>query len=129
MCIQFPILIKKMASFKKKCYTDPVISNHQNEITVDRYVFFRFKHEGKEYKYKRREGINRIKNLQERLIAIEELLDEIMFDLHHGWNLILDPKRQLDYNPYLTSELKSVVKQNVTKRQSKIDRINFYLNK
>lgn len=94
-----------MASFKKKNYSEPIISNCGMDLLQDWYVFFRFKHEGKVHKYKRREGINRIKNLGERLKAIDELCTEISFDLRHGWNPILDPKRAIDYNPYLNHTL------------------------
>jgi hypothetical protein len=94
-----------MSSFKKKNYTEPVINRHQNDVLKDWYVFFRFKYDGKIFKFKRREGINRIKDLNQRLNAISELCDEIAFDLKHGWNPILDPKREVDYNPYYNSIL------------------------
>jgi hypothetical protein len=90
-----------MPSFKKKNHTTPVIGNHHNDVSKDWYVFFRFKHEGKVFKFKRREGINRIKKLRERLVAIRELRSELEFDLEHGWNPILDKKREYEYNSYL----------------------------
>ena len=90
-----------MPSFKKKKYTDPVACRHNNDLSKDWYVFFRFKHDGKVYKYKRREGINRIKELEGRLQAIAGLVEEIRYDLMHGWNPISDPKRERNYNPYL----------------------------
>jgi hypothetical protein len=107
-----------MASFRKKVYTDPVISKHGNDITKDWYVFFRYKHEGKVYKFKRREGVNRIKDLTERLSAIEDLLYDIKFDLKNGWNPILDPKREKDYNSFRINQLKPKGPEN-PKRQSR----------
>ncbi len=94
-----------MSSFGKKKYTIPVIGKHHDEVSKDWYIFFRFKYEGKIHKFKRREGINRIKNLGERIVAIENLLAEIEFDLRHGWNPILDPKREFEYNPYFNTKL------------------------
>jgi len=91
-----------MPSFKKKLYTKPVVCRHNNDLSKDWYVFFRFKNEGKIHKYKRREGINRIMELSARLTAIEELRKEIEFDLQNGWNPVTDPKREIDYNPFLT---------------------------
>ncbi len=90
-----------MASFKERHYTEPVISNHNNELSKDWYEFFRFKHEGKIYRFKRREGINIIKTLRRRLRGSGELLTEIEFDLKHSCNPILDPKRERCYNQYL----------------------------
>lgn len=89
-----------MSSFKKKEYTDPVICNQENQVQKDWYVFFRIRYAGKVYKFKRREGINRIKNLEEKLIAIKQLTIDIAFDLENGWNPIIDPKREKEYNPY-----------------------------
>lgn len=94
-----------MPSFKKKNYTEPVICNHNNDLSKDWYVFFRFKHEGKIHKFKRREGVNRIKKLDKRLIEIENLLDELKFDLKNGWNPLLDPKRQRNYSPYTNNSM------------------------
>ena len=94
-----------MTSFKKKYYTDPIISKHDNDLTKDWYVFFRFKYEGKIYKYKRREGINRIKTLKKRSEAIKQLFDEIKVDLMNGWNPILDPKREKNYNNILVQKV------------------------
>ena len=51
-----------MSAFGKRHYTIPVIGKHDSDISKDWYVFFCFKHEGKVYKFKRREGINRIKD-------------------------------------------------------------------
>jgi hypothetical protein len=104
-----------MPSFKKKNYTEPIIGAHNNDISRDWYVFFRFKHNLNIIKVKRREGINRIKDLSQRLIAIEELLYEIQFDLRHGWNPILNPKRENDYNPYLQGKTsKRTVSSNIS---------------
>jgi len=86
-----------MPSFGKKNYTNPVASKHDNNVLKDWYVFFRFKHEDKIYKIKRREGINRIKAFEEREVALLKLKKEIEFDLAHGWNPILDRKRGKDY--------------------------------
>jgi hypothetical protein len=83
--------------FKKRNYTDPVICKHDNDVTKDWYVFFQFKHDGKVHKVKRREGINRLKELQERIEATHELLSEIKSDLKHGWNPFKDPKREYNY--------------------------------
>lgn len=111
-----------MPPFKKKKYTEPIICNHRNDVYKDWYVFFRFKHEGKIHKFKRREGINRIKDLEQRLKEVETLLSEISYDLKNGWNPCLDPKREIDYNPYLRSaniekfKKKSLPKQTKTKQ-------------
>jgi hypothetical protein len=121
-----------MPPFKKKSYTEPIISRHDNNIEKDWYVSFRFKHEGKIHKYKRREGVNRIRGLSERLKAIEELRDEIAFDLKHGWNPIFDPQREIDYNPYLRSNLdkQSVTNQGRTNKKEKhLERVSYYYNK
>lgn len=109
-----------MPSFKKKCHTEPVICRHANDLSKDWYVFFRFKNEGKIHSYKRREGINRIEELNERLSAIEELRDEIEFDLKNGWNPISDPKREIEYSPFLNrlSTTNKDNKKNSTKKQS-----------
>jgi hypothetical protein len=121
-----------MPSFKKKKYTEPVIGSHNNDLSKDWYVFFRFKHEGKVFKFKRREGVNRIKDLSRKLSAIEELLSEIQYDLKHGWNPLLDPKRENDYNPYLkerTLPTNTNKVKNVTQRKTKREVYNYYLNK
>lgn len=121
-----------MASFKKKVYTDPVICMHNNDVEKDWYIFFRYKHEGKVYKFKRREGINRIKDLQERLSVIEDLQHELKYDLKNGWNPILDPKREINYNPYLlpsTQEKTIVKKSRTSKKQKHLERVSFYYNK
>ena len=96
-----------MASFKKKYYTTPVICRHNKELLKDWYVFFQFKYEGKIYKYKRRDGVNRIKDLKKKLLAINKLLIEIEieFDLKDGWNPLLDPKRDKTYNKYLDPKI------------------------
>ena len=88
-----------MASFGKKNFTNPVISKHNNDVFKDWYVFFRFKYEGKVYKFKRREGINRIQELNERLTALHSLYNDICKDLRKGWNPLLDPKREINYTP------------------------------
>jgi len=120
-----------MPSFKKKKYTDPVICRHNNDLSKCWYVFFRFKYERKIYKYKRREGINRIKELDERLNAIAELLAEIRYDLVHGWNPRLDPKRENDYNPhsYPKATIRHQKKQLIKiKPPTKKDLYNKYFN-
>lgn len=107
-----------MSSFGKKCYTKPVICQHYNDLSKDWYVFFRFINEGKVHCYKRREGINRIEELNARLFAIEELREEIEFDLTNGWNPIKDSKRALVYSE----------SGNPKKRKSKEDYYLCYLN-
>ncbi|HET9058076.1 MAG TPA: hypothetical protein VFN30_14625 [Chitinophagaceae bacterium] len=119
-------------SFHKRKYSDPVMNKHGNDVLKDWYVFFKFKYEGKIYKYKRREGVNRIKSLNERLIAIEKLLQEIQYDLKHGWNPILDPKRETNYNPYMNRKeaIKNKKDQpfNIRKR-NKTEIFDHYFNK
>jgi hypothetical protein len=88
-----------MSRFKKRSYAHPIISDHANDLSKDWYVFFQYKHQGKVYRFKRREGINRIKNIDDRINAINKLRNEIEYDLSHGWNPIVDKKRELDYNP------------------------------
>jgi hypothetical protein len=121
-----------MSSFKKKSYTEPVKCTHKNDLTKDWYVFFQFKYHGKIFKFKRREGINRIKNLDGRINALEELLNDLQFDLRHGWNPILDRKREKDYNPYLLPKDVNTSKKttsNSHKRKTKQEIYNFYFNR
>jgi hypothetical protein len=92
--------------FKKRNYTNPIICKHTNDVTKDWYVFFQYKHEGKVYKFKRRERINRIKYLNEKIQAINELLFEIQFDLKNGWNPIIDPKREFIYSTVIAKNEK-----------------------
>ena len=119
-----------MPSFKKKLYTEPVVCRHYNDLSKDWYVFFRFKADGTIYRYKRREGVNRIKELNARLSAIEDLRAEIAFDLKNGWNPISDPKRELNYNPFLNNvNVKKEPGILKTKKQSKEELYNYYLNR
>jgi hypothetical protein len=119
-----------MSSFKKKKYTEPVICRHGNDLSKDWYVLFRFKADGKVHSYKRREGINRIKELNDRLSAIEELREEIAFDLKNGWNPTSDPKRELNYSPYLNRiSGKNEPGTLKTKKQSKQDWYEYFLNR
>lgn len=120
-----------MSSFGKRKYTNPVIGNHRNDVSKDWYIFFQFKNEGKVVKLKRREGVNRIKNLEKRLVAIDELLSEIEFDLKHGWNPFFDPKRENNYNPYLNRKRNNLPKKAFDRnnRQTKADIFARYFNK
>lgn len=118
-----------MPPFKKKVFTEPVISNHCNDLERDWYVSFRYKHIGCIHKLKRREGVNRIKDLQQRLVAISELRDELSFDLKHGWNPFVDPKREGDYNPYLNSEIRTSKNVQKTKKQIKDELFKKYYTK
>jgi hypothetical protein len=120
-----------MPSFKKKCYTNPVICLHNSDLSKDWYVFFRFKNDGKVHAYKRREGINRIEELSTRITAIEELRDEIEFDLTNGWNPIIDPKRELEYSPFLKNitTTNTANRRGRTKKQNKEDLFQYFLNK
>lgn len=120
-----------MTSFKKKCYTMPVICQHNNDLSKDWYVFFRFKSDGKVHSYKRREGINRIEKLKARISAIKELRDEIEFDLTNGWNPITDPKRELEYSPFLKNitTTNTSRRKRITKKQNKKDLFQYFLNK
>jgi hypothetical protein len=120
-----------MSGFGKKCYTKPVICQHDEDLSKDWYVFFRFKNEGKVHSYKRREGINRIEKLKPRISAIKELRDEIEFDLKNGWNPIIDPKRELEYSPFLKgiTTTNGASRIGVTKKQNKEDLFQYFLNK
>lgn len=118
-----------MGLFKKNNFTKPVICKHNNDIAKDWYVFFQFKFEGKFIKYKRREGINRIKDLEIKKLACEELQYSLYFDLKHGWNPKLDPSRELDYNPYKKSLIGKTIKEKLNKIDTKQELINKYLNK
>ena len=90
--------IREMSdSLRKRHYSDPRISDHGGDIKKEWYVFFLFKHEGKVYKIKKREGVNRIKKLEERLEAISELQLELKLELKYGWNPITDAKRTTNY--------------------------------
>jgi hypothetical protein len=84
-------------AFKKRRYTDPIICKHNNDVTKEWYVFFQYKHDGQIHKLKRREGVNRITTLEQRIEAINELLSEIKCDLKYGWNPFTDPKREHNY--------------------------------
>ncbi len=86
----------------KKNYTTSVVNTHGNDLKKDWYVFFQFKHERKTYKFKKRGGVNRIKELEERIEAINSLKNEIDFNLYCGWNPVADPKCLREYNPYAT---------------------------
>jgi hypothetical protein len=70
-------------------------------LKKDWYVFFEFKYEKKIYKFKKREGVNRIKDLKERIEEIDELRKQIEMNLYFGWNPITDPGRIGEYNPFL----------------------------
>lgn len=120
-----------MTSFKKKTYTEPVICKHRNDVSKDWYVFFRFKSQKKIYRYKRREGINRIKSLSDRLKAIQDLRDDISYDLKHGWNPLLDSKRQKYYNLHLIHNKPPQPSNAVraSKKQQLEARVYYYLNK
>jgi len=117
-----------MSGFGKKCYTKPVICGHYNDLLKDWYVFFRFKNEGKVHSYKRREGVNRIEELNARLSAIEELRDDIEFDLKCGWNPIKDPKRALEYSSLLPVNNQGRGPDKA-KRRSREDYYLYFLNK
>jgi hypothetical protein len=91
-----------LKSFKNPIYTKPVISKHCNDLKKDWYVFFEYSQGGKIYKFKKREGVNRVKELTERIEAIKELRKELERNLYFGWNPITDPQRVWRYNPYLT---------------------------
>ena len=83
-----------MESFRNPNYTKPVISKHCNDLKKDWYVFFEFVHEGKIYKMKKREGVNRFKTVRSRLNAIKALQLTIEGYLEDGWNPIVDPHRK-----------------------------------
>ena len=51
--------------------------------------------------------MNRIKNLEERIEAIELFRKEIEMNLFFGWNPVIDPKCLCDYNPYLNPKTDS----------------------
>ncbi len=120
-----------MPSFNKKIYTEPVICKHGKDVSKDWYVFFSFKSSDKEHKFKRREGINRIKSLSGRLKAIRELREDISYDLKHGWNPLLDPKRQNYYNLHLEHNKppESAPHKRTSKQEEFEARVNYYLNK
>jgi hypothetical protein len=63
-------------------------------------VYFEYEHDGKKYKFKKREGVNRFKTLYERKGEIEILRDSLDRDLYFGWNPLQDPKRVNFRNPY-----------------------------
>jgi hypothetical protein len=63
-------------------------------------VFFEYKHDGKKYKFKKREGVNRIKDVNERIEDIKALRNELERDLFFGWNPLRDPKRTDIQNPF-----------------------------
>ncbi|MCW3106310.1 MAG: Phage integrase family protein [Segetibacter sp.] len=115
--------------FYKKSYSQPKVCNHRNDLTKDWYVFFSYKCEGKTYRLKRREGVNRIPDLEERIAAIMALAESIKYDLKHGWNPLADRKREIDYNPFLYtagSPYKKPVKR-INKTKQEI--YNYFLNK
>lgn len=120
---------KEMSGFGKKCYTKPVLCQHDNDLSKDWYVFFRFKNEGKVHSYKRREGINRIEDLNDRLSAIEELRDDIEFDLICGWNPIKDPKRALEYGPVSPEYNRGDRRKEKVKKLTKEDYYLYFLNR
>jgi hypothetical protein len=54
--------------------------------------------------------------LTEKLEAINDLRDEISFDLQNGWNPFIDKKRENDYNPYLQKTFGNKVSKRTKKR-------------
>jgi hypothetical protein len=71
-------------------------------------VFFQFTHEGKKYKFKIREGINRIKEIVDRIEEIEKMRGLIELYLMQGWNPILDREVIGEYNPYSTPKPEAI---------------------
>jgi hypothetical protein len=78
-----------------KKYTNPVICQHNNDLKKDWYVFFEYTHDGRKYKIKKREGINRIKTLPNRIREIKILRQNIEGYLDLGWNPIIDNNRKV----------------------------------
>lgn len=73
-------------------FTSPVVCSTN---PLDWYIFFRFYHNGKWHELKKREGLNRIKNIRVRRKEAELLAEARLIWLQSGWNPILDPKFQL----------------------------------
>ena len=122
--------IGNMPAFGKKRYTTPVVGRNNNDVSKDWYVFFRYKHEGRVYKFKRREGINRIKDPVEKLKALHTLYNELCYDLRHGWNPILDPKREIDYKPNKQMKPKEpIVRTRKLKKMTKAELKQHFNNK
>jgi hypothetical protein len=104
-----------MESFRNPNYSKPVISKHCNDLKRDWNVFFEFLHEGKIHKIIKREGVNRLKVLDERINAINILQEKIDSCLRFGWNPILDPqskkfKHQIFYKFYNPERCKPIPK-------------------
>src|ERR1700761_4184785 len=77
---------------QRENFTHPVVSSTN---PCDWYVYFEFFHNGKWHSFKKREGINRIKNVNQRRKEAEMLAEARLIWLQSGWNPILDPKFQL----------------------------------
>jgi hypothetical protein len=92
-------------------------------------VFFEYKHDGKKYKFKKRDGVNRIKNFNERIEDIKALRDELERDLFFGWNPLQDPKRIVLKNPYYfkTNPFQKSEPKTAVERMSKAEKM--YYNK
>lgn len=70
-------------------YTRPVLCTANPQ---DWYVYFEFNHQGKWHIFKKREGINRIKELKDRQKEGELLAEARLMWLQSGWNPTVDPK-------------------------------------
>lgn len=77
---------------QRESFTHPVVSSANPN---DWYIYFEFCHNGKWHSFKKREGINRIKNIKHRRKEAEMLAEARLIWLQSGWNPILDPKFQL----------------------------------
>jgi integrase len=100
----------------KGAYTAPTLSITNAK---DWFIYFRFTHEGVEYLRKFREGINRLKERAERMVAAEELRQKYTEWLKMGWNPIIDPEYKLRLIKPNTVKKELYLKQAITFALSK----------
>lgn len=78
--------------YQQQHFTQPVVCFTNPK---EWYIYFKFYHNGKWHEFKKREGLNRIKNIRQRRKEAELLAEARLIWLQSGWNPVLDPKFQL----------------------------------
>ncbi|SHN42184.1 tyrosine-type recombinase/integrase [Chitinophaga sp. CF418] len=94
---------------QKTPYTTPVLCGQSEGVNSEWYVYCEYTHAGKKYPRKWREGINRIKDLKQKTIEAEALLEARKEWLKAGWNPITDPKFKLRHSPKTSANKENVV--------------------
>ncbi len=76
----------------RKNFTTPVVCSYDGDTSEEWYIFFQYFHAGKWHKFKKREGINRIKDARERMAEAKALREARELWLKMGWNPVTDPE-------------------------------------